>query len=185
MDVDAFFLAVADEVNFLRARLADGDAVAATQEFQADDVLKCLVDGRCTLAVDGGAQAVVGEVVFFIDREDLLAREVLARDAVEEERLGAGGEVVENCLWRDGAVLAFEKFRDAARAERATDVRGCVAHDAREQVDIAHGVAFDDVFEHDAAVQVCEVLERSGLVVDVRKERHAAVREVAAPAGFA
>ena len=87
--------------------------------------------------------------------------------------------------WRDGAVLAFEKFRDAARAERATDVRGCVAHDACKQVDIAHGVAFDDVFEHDAAVQVCEVLERSGLVVDVRKERHAAVREVAAPAGFA
>ena len=82
-------------------------------------------------------------------------------------------------------MFALEKFRDAARAERMADVCGGVAHDAGEEVDVADGMAFDDVFEYDAAVEVCEVLEHGAIVIEVREERHAAVREIRAPARVA
>ena len=55
LDVDAFVLPIADEVDFLCTGLADGDAVAAAQEFQADDIFECLVDGIGALPVDRGA----------------------------------------------------------------------------------------------------------------------------------
>ena len=89
LDVELLVPLFADEVDLPILGLTDGDGVAPAQQFQIHDVLQDQVDVLYIAAVDGFPDAVVGDVVFLIGGEDLLALEILPFDLEQQEGIGA------------------------------------------------------------------------------------------------
>ena len=64
LKIDAFVVALSDEVNFLGGVLADEDLVATRNEFVINEVLEGAREVGATAAVDGVEETEVGEVIF-------------------------------------------------------------------------------------------------------------------------
>ena len=88
LDIELLAPLFADEVDLLVPGLAHGDIVAPAQQLQIHDVLQDQVDVLYIAAVDGFPDAVVGDVVFLIGGEDLLALEILPFDLEQQEGIG-------------------------------------------------------------------------------------------------
>ena len=69
---------VAHEVDLFVSGSANGHFVASSQQFQIDNVLKDEVDVLCVSPEHRFADAVVGNVVFLVGRENLLSLQVFA-----------------------------------------------------------------------------------------------------------
>ena len=89
LDIELLAPLFTDKVDFLVPGLADGDGVAPAQQLQIHDILQNQVDVAHIAAVDGLPDAVVGDIVFLIGGEDLLALEILPLDLEQQEGICA------------------------------------------------------------------------------------------------
>ena len=89
LDIELLSPLFADEVDLLVPGLAHGDIVAPAQQLQIHDVLQDQVDIPHITAVDCLPDAVVGDVVFLVGGEDLLALEILPLDLEQQEGICA------------------------------------------------------------------------------------------------
>ena len=179
LDVDAPVTFGGDEVDLALAGFADGDVPTAPQELHADDVLKQLIHVSRIAAVDCLSESVIDDVVFLVDGEEFFPDDVLAADFVKKIGIAGGADIVQNGFGGDLSLLAFEIVRDAACAERVTDVCHDVGNDTLEEIDVAYAAALHDVLQYDGAVDVAQILPRGFLRVGkICEEGHAAALDV-------
>ena len=92
--IDFFAILFTDEIYLLSTGNADRHAVAAAQQLHADDVFQYLIYGRRILAANRFAQTVVGEIIFFIYRQNLFPYQILAAHTIKQKGFLAGIYVI-------------------------------------------------------------------------------------------
>ena len=110
LNVQLFAALVAYKINFLIACSADSHFITPAQQFKIDDVFQNEVDVPHIAAKDRLANAVIGNIVLLIGGKDLFALQVLPLHLIEQVRLAAVFDIVQNCFRGDGALLVFRNF---------------------------------------------------------------------------
>ena len=100
----------AHKVDPLVSGSANGYFVPSSHQFQIDNVLKDEVDVLCVAPEHRFTDAVVGNVVFFVGRENMLALQIFAFHLIEQISIAAVFDVVQDRLRRYGALLVFEEL---------------------------------------------------------------------------
>ena len=103
----------------------------------------------------------------------------MARDAPEQEGLGAVREVVEHGINTDGATLTAQEPAERARRERAPNIRQAVGDNAVEEVHVPDLVVLNHVAHEGRVVDAAEIGEgRLPPAVEVPQAREASEGEV-------
>ena len=169
----------ADKVDLLVTGLAHGDGVAPAQQLQVHDVLQDQVDVAHIAAVDGLTDAVVGDVVFLVGGEDLLALEILPLDLEQQECIGTEPQVVENRFCRHGALFVAEEFDQRTGGEGGAHIGHHIGDDPLQQIHIPHIAPLDNVFALDGVKEVRQILTAGNLVVtQIGEVGHTAAEQI-------
>ena len=108
LDIELLVGSLRDEVDFLLAGLTDRDIVTATDQLDADNVFKELINITIVSAIDCLPNAMIHQIVLLIDRQDALADKILAAQLAEEKSVTTGPDVVEDCFGSNPAIFARE-----------------------------------------------------------------------------
>ena len=117
LNIQLFAALVTYKINFLIARPADSHLIAPAQQLQIDDVFQNEVDVPHIAAEDRLADSVIGNIILLVGGKDLFALQVLPLHLIEQVRLAAVFDIVQNCFRGNGALLVFQELRKRGRRE--------------------------------------------------------------------
>ena len=110
LNIQLFAALVSYKIDFLIACSADSHFIAPAQQFQIHDILQNEIDIPRIAAENSLANAVIGNIILLIGRENLFALQILPLHLIEQVRFAAVSDIVQDCLRGDGALLVFQKL---------------------------------------------------------------------------
>ena len=180
LDIELFVGSLRDEVDFLLAGLTDCDIVAATDQLDADNVFKELINITIVSAIDCLPNAMIHQIVLLIDRQDALADKILAAQLAKEKSVTTGPDVVEDCFGSNPAIFTLEVVGNAPCAEGVPDIGHDVGDYSLEKIDIANLISFDDILQDDRTIYITQILKGSlPLLMEIDQEGHTAQLQIA------
>ena len=129
LNVQLFAAFVAYKINFLIACSADSHFITPAQQLKIGDVFQNEVDVPHIAAKDRLAYAVIGNIVLLIGGKDLFALQILPLHLIEQIRLAAVFDIVQNCFRGDGALLVFQKLCKRGRREGRSHIGDHIGND--------------------------------------------------------
>ena len=109
LNIQLFAALVAYKINFLIARSANGHFIAPAQQFQIHDILQNEIDVPHIAAKDRLANAMISNIILLIEGKDLFALQIFPLHLIEQVRLAAVFDIVQNCFWGNGTLFVFQK----------------------------------------------------------------------------
>ena len=110
LNVQLFAALVAYKINFLIACSADSHFIAPAQQFQIYDIFQNEIDVPHIAAEDRLADAMIGNIILLIGGKDLFALQILPLHLIEQVRLTAVSDVIQDRFRGNGALLVFQKL---------------------------------------------------------------------------
>jgi len=176
LNIQLFAALVTYKINFLIARSADSHFIAPAQQFQIHDIFQNEIDVPHIAAEDRLADAMIGNIILLVGRKDLFALQVLPFHLIEQVRLTAVSDIVQNRFRGNGALLVFQKLCKRGRREGRSHIGDHIGNDPLQQIYIPDFIPFHDVLELDRVEQIVKILLG-------RRIRIAEVCEVGHPSG--
>lgn len=146
LHIDAVSLLLPNKIDFLVSCFPDGYRIAPAEHFHEDHIFEDEMDVTHVSAIDGFPDAMIGNVIFLIGRENLLSCEVMSLGLIEKAGVHAVTEIVQNGFWRDIPPFTFQKFGDGTCGKCSTDVSDDISENPLEKIRIADFISFDNIF---------------------------------------
>ena len=158
LNVQLFAAFVAYKINFLIACSADSHFITPAQQLKIDDVFQNEIDVPHIAAKDRLADAVIGNIVLLIGGKDLFALQIFPLHLIEQVRLAAVFDIVQNRFWGDGALLVFQELCKRGRREGRSHIGDHIGNDPFQQIYIPDFIPLHDVLELDRVEQIVKIL---------------------------
>ena len=100
----------------------------------------------------------IGNIILLVGRKDLFALQVLPFHLIEQVRLTAVSDIVQNRFRGNGALLVFQKLCKRGRREGRSHIGDHIGNDPFQQIYIPDFIPLHDVLELDRVEQIVKIL---------------------------
>ena len=89
----------------------------------------------------------IGNIILLVGGKDLFALQIFPLHLIEQIRLAAVFDIVQDCFRGNGALLIFQELRKRGRREGRSHIGNHIGNDSFQQVNIPDFIPLHDVLE--------------------------------------
>ena len=100
----------------------------------------------------------IGNIILLIGGKELFSLQIFPLHLIEQVRLAAVFDIVQNCFRSNGALLIFQELRKRGRGEGRSHIGDHIGNDPLQQIYIPDFIPFYDILELDRVEQIVKIL---------------------------